>query len=410
MVPSDFMVLDAFPLTNNRKIDRRALPVPNHHSNADKDHVPPGTAMERSVAEIFEDLLGIERVDITENFFELGGHSLLAARLQRRLRDHFGKELPLMRLLEHPTVAAIAGLLSTPDDETPEDVLGQCLVPVQRRGTRPPLFLACGYGTDANETTLILARMAAHLDADQPVYGLRPRWVRGGAGPHLSIAEMARQCLSEMRTIQPAGPYLVGGYCFAGAVAIEIAQQLLREGEDVRLLALIDSTRPNGVHTFLVNIIDYVAHLKRRGQHIGEVIWDLLVGRGGARRNQVSEIMARKLKKLRMKSGSGSGFASPQGLFEQHRRLLLRYRPEPFTKPISLYVSEKWHNAIVASDWRKLFDQYLGWQGIARGGLSVYKVPGDHQALLTVHSNELARLLARSVDTALPGSAQKQAL
>ena len=410
MVPSHFMVLNAFPLTSNRKIDRRTLPAPDHHSNVPKDYAPPWTAMERSVAEIFEDLLGIERVDITENFFELGGHSLLAARLQRRLREQFGKELPLMQLLENPTVASIASLLGSEDGEAPEDALHQCLVPVQRQGTRTPLFLACGYGADVNETTLILARMAAHLDGDQPVYGLRPRWVRSGTGAYLSIAEMARECLSEIRTVQPAGPYLVGGYCFAGAVAIEIAQQLLREGEDVRLLALIDSSRPNAVHTSLVNLINYVAQLRQRGQHIGEIIRDLLTARGGSRRSRVSEITARKLKKLRMKFGSGSVLSSAQGLFEQHRRLLLQYRAEPFMGPISLYVCEKWHNSIVASDWRRLFDRYLGWQGIARGGLSVYKVPGDHQALLTVHSNELARHLAHSVDAALPGSPQKQVL
>jgi amino acid adenylation domain-containing protein len=398
MVPSVFMVLSAFPLTNNRKINRGALPVPDHRFNSHKNNVPPRTDMERSVAEIFEDLLGIEQVDITENFFELGGHSLLAARLQRRLCEHFGKELALMQLLENPTVAAIADLLSSADGEAPEDALPQCLVPIQRRGARAPLFLVCGYAGDVNETTLILARMAAHFDGDQPVYGLRPRWVCGGAGAYLSVAEMASECLSEMRTVQPAGPYLVGGYCFAGAVAIEIAQQLLREGEEVRLLALIDSLRPNAVHTFLITLIDYSRYLRQRGQHIGKVISDLLTAREGSRRSILSEIMARK---LRMKSGAGPVLASPHDLCEQHRRLLLRYRPEPFMGPTSLYVSERWYNSIVASGWRRLFEHYLGWKGIARGGLSVYKVAGDHQALLTVHSNKLARLLAGSVDAAL---------
>jgi len=407
MVPSAFMVLNAFPLTNNRKVDRRALPVPDDHFHPHEDYVPPGTAMECSVAEIFEDLLGIERVDIMENFFELGGHSLLAARLQRRLRERFGKELALMQLLERPTVAAIADLLGAADSVAPEHAPWHCLVPVQRRGTRAPLFLACGYGNDVNETPLILARLAAHFDGDQPVYGLRPRWVRGGASGYLSIAEMARECLSEMRTVQPSGPYLVGGYCFAGSVAIEIAQQLLREGEDVRLLALIDSLRPNAVHTFLVNLIDYGGYLRRRGQHIGEVLRGLLIARDGSRRTRFSELMARKLENLRPKSGS-NGLLSSRDLFEHHRQLLLRYRPEPFMGPIGLYVCEKWHNPIVASNWRRLFERYLGWQGIARGGLSVYKVSGDHHALLTVHSDELARLLADGISAALSGSSGKK--
>jgi thioesterase domain-containing protein len=219
---------------------------------------------------------------------------------------------------------------------------------------------------------------------------------------------MARECISEMRTVQPEGPYLVGGYCFAGAVAIEIAQQLLHEGEDVRLLALIDSLRPNAVHTFLVNLINSSDYFKRRGQHIREVIGNLLTARDGSRRIHLSELMARKLKTLQPKSGSDSMPVNSRDIFEHHRQLLLRYRPEPFMRPISLYVCEKWYNSIVAGKWRRLFERYLGWQGIARGGLNVYKVSGGHQELLTAHSDELARLLAESIDAVLPEPSEKQ--
>ena len=402
MVPSVFMVLSAFPLTASRKVDRRALPAPDYHLNAPKDYVPPRTAIERSVAEIFHDLLGIERVDITENFFELGGHSLLAARLQRRLRDHFGKELALTQLLERPTVAAIADLLGTADGAEHEDAPWQCLVPVRRRGTRTPLFIACGYSDDVNEVMLALSRLAAHFDGDQPVYGLRPRWVRGGGSPYLSIPEMARECLSEIRTVQPSGPYLVGGFCVAGAVAIEIAQQLLGEGEDVRLLALIDTWRPHPVHTFFINLINRRDYARRRVQHVIEVMWDLLTARNGSTRVRLCELMARKVTKFRPQSGAGSVLASFHDLSKRHRQLLLRYRPEPYMGPISLYVSEKWCNSILATKWHP-FERYLGWQGIAKGGLSIYRLPGDHETMLTVHSDQLARLLADSIDAALPG-------
>jgi thioesterase domain-containing protein len=191
-------------------------------------------------------------------------------------------------------------------------------------------------------------------------------------------------------------------------VAIEIAQQLLHEGEDVRLLALIDSLRPNAVHTFLVNLINSGDYLKRRGQHIREVVGNLLTARDGSRKIHLSQLMARKFKNIRPKSDSGSVLASSRDLFEHHRQLLLRYRPEPFMGPISLYVCEEWYHRVLASDWRRLFERYLGWQGIARGGLNVYKVSGDHQALLTAHSDELARLLADSIDAVLPESSEKQ--
>lgn len=408
MVPTVFTILGEFPLTPNRKVDRRALPAPDSYANSQGAYAPPRTEMESVVAGIWQDLLGIKRVNITDNFFEVGGHSLLVARLQRRLRERFGREIALMKLLERPTVAAIADLLAQPDGAaSSEDPGWNCLVPVQPRGTRPPLFIVVGYGAHVlDETMMILSRMAAHVDGDQPVYGLRPRWVHGRGGAYLSIEEMARECIAELRTVQPAGPYLIGGYCFAGSVAIEIAQQLLREGEEVGLLALIDSLRPNAVHTFLVNLIIRGDYLRQRGRHIAEVIWTLLIARNGSRKTLFSDVMARKLKKLELGEAGRTAFQIALDLFEHHRQLLLRYRPEPYPAPISLYVSEKWYDSIVGRKWYP-FKTYMGWQGIAGGSLSIYKIAGDHQALVTVHSRTLARLLMDSVNAALLASSRQ---
>jgi thioesterase domain-containing protein/acyl carrier protein len=403
MLPSVFILLSEFPLTANRKVDRRALPAPDYRSCAQGRYVPPRTATERSVAEIWQDLLGIDRVGITDNFFELGGHSLLTAQLQRRLREEFGRELALVQLLARPTVEGIADLIETSSAAAPpDDTRWRCLVPVRPEGTRTPLFVVVGYGPNALEhTMLILSRMAAHLDGDQPVYGLRPRWVNGGGKAYLDIGEMARECLSEMRTVQPSGPYLLGGYCLQGAVAVEIAQQLRRDGEDVRLLALIDSLRPNAVHKFLIGLINYSDYLRRRGHYVLEIIVNILAARNGSRKAAFSKLITSKLKKSRRK-GTGSGLPSSLEHFERHRELLLRYRPEPYFGRISLYVAEKCYDAIVARKWYP-FERYMGWQGIARGGLSIHKVSGDHQALLTVNSDQLARLLADSIDiTAAP--------
>lgn len=409
MLPSAFVLLDEFPLTANRKVDRRALPAPDYRSCAQGGSVPPRTATERRVAEMWQDLLGIDRVGITDNFFELGGHSLLVAQLQRRLREQFGRELALVQLLARPTVAGIADLIETSSAAAPLDYTRwRCLVPVRPEGTRTPLFLVVGYGPNALEQAmLILSRMAAHLDGDQPVYGLRPRWVNGGGKAYLDIGEMARECLAEMRTVQPSGPYLLGGYCLQGAVAVEIAQQLRREGDDVRLLALIDSLRPNAVHKFLISLINYSDYLRRRGHHILEIIVNILAARNGSRKAALSELITSKLKKSRPK-GTGSGLPSPLEHFDRHRQLLLRYRPEPYIGRISLYVAEKCYDEIVASKWYP-FERYMGWQGIARGGLSIHKVSGDHQALLTANSDQLARLLADSINaTAVPQRQEDQ--
>lgn len=409
MLPSAFVRLAEFPLTANRKVDRRALPAPDHRSHGYGNSVRPVTAIERGIAEIWQDLLGAEQVGLTDNFFELGGHSLLVAQLQRRLRERFGSELTLMQILGRPTVAGIADLISAPATAVPlDDARWNCLVPVRPGDSRTPIFLVAGYTPNAvEETMLILSRMAAHLKGDQPVYGLRPRWVSGGKA-YRDIEEMALECLSEMRTVQPSGPYLLGGYCFAGSVAMEIAQKLVRDGEEVRLLALIDCLRPNGVHALLIELINLGDYLWRRGKHICNVIGDILTAKAGPRKELLSELLASKLSKRRSKN-TARGAPSSQDLFEHHRRLLIGYRPKPYSGPISLYVCEEWYSAIVAHRWHP-FERYMGWQGIAKDDLSVYKVAGDHQALLTVHSDQLARLLTDSIDTALSGARQEEQL
>lgn len=398
MLPSAFVLLDDFPLTANRKVDRKALPAPDALSTGIRHYVPPVTAAQRTIAEMWRDLLGIEEVGITDNFFELGGHSLLIAQLQRRLHEHFGADVALSEILARPTVAGIADLLGTPPAvATSEDSRWNCLVPVQRRGNRTPLFLVVGYSS-RDATMLVLSRLSAHLDPDQPVYGLRPRWVNGGK-TYRNVREMASECIAEMRIVQPSGPYLVGGYCFAGAVAMEIAQQLIREGEDVRLLALIDTIRPNLIRTLQIRFIEYRAYFRRRAKHVHEVIADILTAKNGSRKAIFSGLITRKLKRFSPNTYvSGISF---QDLFEDHRSLLMRYRPEPYSGQISLYVSEQWYDAIVASKWR-LFQGYMSWRRIAEGGLSVFKVRGDHESLTTVNSEQLARFLTGSIETALP--------
>ncbi len=109
MVPSIFVMLDALPLTPNRKVDRRALPAPNEvKSVLEETFVAPQTPLEEHLAEIWAQVLGVERVGACDNFFELGGHSLLAAQLLAQVRETFHIELPLLSLFEAPTVAGLA--------------------------------------------------------------------------------------------------------------------------------------------------------------------------------------------------------------------------------------------------------------------------------------------------------------
>jgi acyl-coenzyme A synthetase/AMP-(fatty) acid ligase/acyl carrier protein len=109
MVPVAFVRLDAFPLTTNGKVDRRALPAPDTANTAwDGDFIAPRTPTEELIAALVAELVNVERVGVDENFFLLGGHSLLGTQLIARIRDEFGVDLPLRTIFEAPTVAELA--------------------------------------------------------------------------------------------------------------------------------------------------------------------------------------------------------------------------------------------------------------------------------------------------------------
>lgn len=112
MVPAAFVILDALPLTPNGKQDRNALPMPTlSREEQEGVHVAPRTPQEAQIAALFGELLGMEQVSVEDNFFDLGGHSLLVTRLAARLRDAFGKDVPLQELFKSTTVEEIAVLL-----------------------------------------------------------------------------------------------------------------------------------------------------------------------------------------------------------------------------------------------------------------------------------------------------------
>ncbi|HEV2145828.1 MAG TPA: phosphopantetheine-binding protein, partial [Longimicrobiaceae bacterium] len=108
MVPTSLVLLDALPLTPNGKVDRRLLPEPEPAGPDLESYVAPRTGVEEVLAEVWEEVLGLERVGVNDNFFALGGHSLLATRVASRVREAFAIELPLRTFFEAPTVAKLA--------------------------------------------------------------------------------------------------------------------------------------------------------------------------------------------------------------------------------------------------------------------------------------------------------------
>jgi amino acid adenylation domain-containing protein len=233
MIPSAFVALDSLPLTPNGKIDRKALPQPGGRVDQGAEFVSPRDPLEQTLAAIWSKVLRVERVSVRDNFFEVGGHSLAAVSLLSEVRKLTGKDLPLATLFQAPTVETLAGLIRD-EDWTPS---WSSLVPIQPLGSKTPLFLV--HGAEGN--VLLYRSLTQYLGPDQPVYGLQSKGLNGSANFHETIPEMAAEYLKEIMTVQPRGPYFLGGYCMGGTIAFEMAQQLAKMGEKVEAVVLLDT-------------------------------------------------------------------------------------------------------------------------------------------------------------------------
>ncbi|MBV8846856.1 MAG: amino acid adenylation domain-containing protein [Bryobacterales bacterium] len=234
MAPGAFVQLAALPLTANGKVDRAALPAPSISDfQSDQDYVAPRNPVERKLVAIWEDVLGIRPIGIRTSFFDFGGNSLVAVRLFAKMQPVLGSDLPISTLFRAPTIEKLAKEQRRNAGDEPYPTL----VPIKPSGSKPPFF--CAHGGLGG--TLYLGPLAAHLDPDRPFYGIESEGLDGAAMRRRTVEEMASYYLSEIRRIQPHGPYFLGGYCFGGIIAFEMAQQLLRMGEQAAVVAQLST-------------------------------------------------------------------------------------------------------------------------------------------------------------------------
>ncbi len=385
MVPTEagFVFLDALPLDPNGKVDRRALasgaPAIRPVAAAPRGRAAPRDAVERQLVEIWEEILGVSPVGLNDRFFELGGHSLLAMRLLERIEKQFARRLPLAAVFEAPSAGELAALIRGHDFSARSS-----LVEIKAEGSKPPLFLVHGVG---GGMFWGYANLARHLGPDQPVYAFKSRGL-DGEEEFDTIEEMAAAYVADLRAFQPQGPYLLGGYCFGGNVACEMARRLRAEGEEVGLLVLMNCVPHGGSYgrgratpawlgRYLMNLYGLVAQLHASGPEAKRAYFRW---KWGAIKQRVRRWLGRPGEQApEFEVGETVDLAAYSGeqrrLWAAHVRALCRYRIQPFDGRVVLLRS-RLHQHYCS------FAQDCGWGEFARGGVEVSIVPGAHESIL----------------------------
>jgi thioesterase domain-containing protein len=398
-VPRRVLILQEIPKGPTGKLQRIGLAeklglmFPDlAHPTLESTFVAPRDALERQLTEIWENVLAIKPIGIRDNFFDVGGHSLLAVRLFEAIAKVTGKHLPLATLFQAVTVEQLAALLR----QEAGAALWSPLVAIQAHGAKPPFFFI--HAVSGN--VLHYRDLSHYLDPNQPFYGLQAQGLDGKQAPHTRIEDMAALYIKEIRTLQPEGPYFLGGGSSGGIIAFEMAQQLHAQNQKVALLVLFD--------TYFLGDLSYLPSpalfrsktyhfVQRVDFHLGNL---LLLGP----KDQLSYIfriagriktrIGRKVQGITYKDcpySEGSLSRALQEVLEANRQALTNYVPQVYPGRIILFLSSE-------APERAFYDRRLGWNEMAAEGLEVHVVPGNHD---TLFGEPYVRILAQKLRACL---------
>ncbi|MCI0752657.1 acetoacetate--CoA ligase [Teichococcus vastitatis] len=321
---------------------------------------------------LWEELLGVSPIGRDEDFFALGGHSLLAGRLFGEIEQRRGLRLPIATLFGAPTIAALAAVLDAPQRDGTQRLVA---MRAAAGSTKPPLFLVHSMAGRMLE----LWALQRALTTPRAVFGIEARGFESGMAAQSCVHDMAADYIRVMRTQQPQGPYTIGGYSFGGLVALEMAQQLRAAGETVEQLIIMDAM----VHPARLPAPQRLSHLLTRP---GRDLRALLSAPPGQRLDWIAKKLIVATDRVRVKLGQPArrldlvgNLVEEAHLPDDLRRVrggmltaARNYRPQPYAGMMTLIHPEQQGNQNMLRLWRKL----------ARGGLTVRAVQGDHFTMI----------------------------
>jgi len=338
-------------------------------------------------------VLATRSITLDDDFFEAGGNSVAAAQLFAMIQRELGYSAPLSTLYDATTPRTLAGMLwrgMSEHDWKP-------LVAINRNGNRTPLFLA-----HAAEGNILLYRsLAAHLGADQPVYGLQSAGLDGRTKIDADFEHVASRYVDEIRAIQPHGPYMLGGYCLGGTIAMEMARQLMEQGEKIGLVAHIENYNIRAM-TWPLPLRDRLTNLLLNPYYHLE---NVFAAEGTAKIDFFMEKLRVELRRLKVSvRGGWDGIryrlspdgkrAAPQSkLADIYDEALDKYEIRPYPGELTLFLSNR---------HLKGFDIPLaGWGDVAQGGVRVFSFPfSPRGSLIEPYVRQLAEKMHECLDIA----------
>jgi amino acid adenylation domain-containing protein/non-ribosomal peptide synthase protein (TIGR01720 family) len=362
MVPAAFVFIDKFPLTNNGKTDRKALPDPGTgRAELGNEFIAPANHTERTLSTIWLESLKLKTVGVNDNFFDLGGHSLLGLQIFNRIEKELGASLPLNTLFAAPTIRELASLIEI--KEEPAELDHPSIVPLQTKGSRKPIFFIHALGGGDGGGPFKYQRLANLLGKDQPSYGLR-----AADAPFKTVESMAETFVHDLRQIQPEGPYQLAGYCMAGAVTFEMAQQLTALGQEVSLIGLIDGTIDNTPKTQAqAQANASVGKLAKAGLRSLKKGPLHVLKRLGQKFNHAKPSLAEMLN-MEDYPEEAKAYA------ESHWQAFLNYHPTTYKGDLVLFTPKEQNFSLTNPE--------AVWSSVTEGNVKTITIPGDHDSIL----------------------------
>lgn len=385
MSPSLFIAVDSLPVTANGKIDRQALPQPDWAEvDAERAYVGPNGATQLRLQLIWENIFGIRPISVTDDFFELGGHSLLAVRLISEIHKQFKRDLPLSIIFQGATIEGLASIIYSQQT----DAFVSPLVGIQVGGSKRPFF--CAHAVGGNLCSYL--ELARQLGPDQVFYGLETPVAE--FGPQFNtLEEMAASYVNEIRSVQPEGPYLIGGWSMGGIIAFEMAHELLRQGQQVGLLAIMDVGPPDeeelAVDEELIrNSLEFTLESFNISPAPFADDWDYIIQQLKA--DERLPFVLEKAKAAKMLDPA-LGFEQVRRVYDQiniNFRLLNDYKPKVYPGKLIFFKGERVNYENEVENLKS------AWAALSRQELTMHLLPCSHFEMVhKPHVEQLARLL-----------------